>query len=75
MTSPFPTNMIIIAARANLRYAPMVMGFEEGGEGRIDLTPDENVIANGIIQGLAFASLAIEPCFTSRIATLTNISI
>lgn len=75
MTSPFLTNMIVIAARANLRYAPMVMGFEEGGEGRIDLTPDENVIANGIIQGLAYASLDIAPAFVSRVGTITNISI
>ena len=75
MTSPFPTNMIIIAARANLRYAPMVMGFEEGGEGRVDLTPGENVIANGIIQGLAYCSLGIEPCFTSRVGVISNVSI
>ena len=58
-----------------MRYAPMVMGFEEGGEGRIDLTPDENVIANGIIQGLAYASLDIAPAFVSRVGTITNISI
>lgn len=74
MTSVFPTDTIIIAARANLRYAPMVMGFEEGGEGRIDLTPDENVIANGIIQGLAFASLDIASCFASKVGVISSIS-
>ena len=75
MTPVFPTNMIIVAARANLRYAPMIMGFEENAEGRIDLTPDENVIANGIIQGLAYCSLDICPAFTSRIGILSNVSI
>lgn len=73
MTSVFPTDTIIIAARANLRYAPMVMGFEEGGEGRIELTPDENVIATGYVQGAAFASLDIAPAFTSRIAIIDSI--
>lgn len=73
MTSVFPTDTIVIAARANLRYAPMIMGFEEGGEGRIDLTPDENVIANGIIQGLAFASLDIAPAFTSKVGIIDTI--
>lgn len=75
MTSPFPTNEIIIAARANLRYAPMVIGFEEGGEGRIDLTPGDNVIADGFIEGLSFASYDIQPVFTSAIGLITNISI
>ena len=74
MTSVFPTDTIVIAARANLRYAPMVMGFEEGGEGRVDLTPDENVIANGIIQGLAYASLDIAPAFTSRVGVISSIA-
>lgn len=74
MTSPFPTNEIIIAARANMRYAPMVIGFEEGGEGQIDLTPGANVIADGYIEGLAFSSYEIAPCFTSAIGLITNIS-
>lgn len=74
MTSVFPTDTIVIAARANMRYAPMVMGFEEGGEGRIDLTPDENVIATGYVQGLAYASLAIEPAFASRVGVISSIS-
>lgn len=73
MTSVFPTDTIVIAARANLRYAPMIMGFEEGGEGRIDLTPDDDVIATGYIQGLAFASLDIQPIFTSRVGIIDSI--
>lgn len=73
MTSPFPTDMIVIAARANLRYAPMVMGFEEGGEGQIDLTPGENVLADGYIEGLAFASLDIAPAFTSAVGIIDDI--
>lgn len=73
MTSIFPTDTIVVAARANQRYAPMVMGFEEGGEGRVDLTPDENVIATGYIQGLAFASLDIVPAFTSRVGVITSV--
>lgn len=73
MTSVFPTDTIIVAARANLRYAPMVMGFEEGGEGRIDLTPGDDVIATGYIQGLAYASLDIAPAFASRIGIIDSI--
>lgn len=73
MTSPFPTDEIIIAARANMRYAPMVMGMEEGGEGRIDLTPGENVVADGWIQGLAFASLDIVPTFASAVGIIENV--
>ena len=75
LTPIFPTNMIIVAARANLRYAPMVMGFEEGGEGRIDLTPGDDVIATGYVQGLAYASLDIAPCFTSKVGIISSISI
>ena len=73
MTSPFPTSTIVIAARANMRYAPMIIGFEEGGEGRIDLTPGDNVMANGYIEGVSFASYDIQPAFTSAIGTITNI--
>ncbi len=75
MTSAFPTNEIIIAARANLRYAPMVIGFEEGGEGQIDLTPGDNVLADGFIEGLSFASYDIEPVFCSAIGLISSISI
>ena len=75
MTPVFPNNTIVIAARANMRYAPMVMGFEEGGEGRIDLTPDENVIGTGYIQGLAYASLDIAPAFTSKVGVISSISV
>ena len=74
MTSPFPTDTIIIAARANLRYAPMIIGFEEGGEGRIDLTPGDNVIANGYIEGLSYASYDIAPAFTSAIGVIESVT-
>ena len=74
MTSPFPTDEIIIAARANMRYAPMIMGFEEGGEGRIDLTPGDNVIADGYIEGLSYASYDIAPAFTSAIGVISSIT-
>lgn len=74
MTSPFPTDTIIIAARGNMRYAPMVIGFEEGGEGRIDLTPGDDVIATGYIQGLAYTSLAIAPVFTAAIGLIESIT-
>jgi hypothetical protein len=74
MTSAFPTDTIIVAARANMRYAPMVIGFEEGGEGRIDLTPGDNVIADGFIEGLSYASYDIAPVFTSAIGVISSIS-
>lgn len=73
MTSPFPTDTIIIAARANMRYAPMIIGFEEDGEGRIDLTPGDNVIADGYIEGISYASYDIAPAFTSAIGVIENI--
>lgn len=73
MAPIFPTDVIIIAARANLRYAPMLMGFEEGGEGQTNLTPGENVIADGYIEGLSYASLDIAPAFTSAIGLITNV--
>lgn len=73
MTAVFPTDTIIIAARANARYAPMVMGFEEGGEGRVNLTPGDDVIATGKIQGMSFASYDIVPAFASAVGMLTNV--
>lgn len=73
MTPVWPTSTIVIAARANQRYAPMIFGVEEGGEGRITLTPGDDVIATGKIQGLSYASIDIEPCFASRIGIITNV--
>ena len=73
MTSPFPTNEIIIAARGNLRYAPFVIGFEQGGEGQIDLTPGDNVLADGYIEGISYASYDIQSVVTSAIGILTNV--
>lgn len=75
MTSPFPTTTIVIAARTNMRYAPMIIGFEEGGEGRIDLTPGDNVIADGFIEGLSYASYEIVPAFTSAVGVINNVVI
>ena len=74
MTPVFSTSTIVIAARGNMRYAPMVMGFEQGGEGRIDLTPGENVIADGWIQGLSYASYDIAPVFASAVGVITNVT-
>lgn len=73
MTSPFPTDTIVIGARANRRYAPMVMGMEEGGEGRIELTPDDNVQSTGWIQGLSWTSFDIQPAFASGIGLIENV--
>lgn len=73
MTSPFPTDTIVIAARANMRYAPMILGFEENGDGRVNLTPGDDVIANGYIEGIAYASLDIAPAFASAIGVITNV--
>lgn len=73
MDSPFPTDEIVIAARANSRYAPMVMGIEEGSEANIDLTPDANVLATGWIQILATTSLEIAPAFCSAIGVIEKV--
>lgn len=73
MTSPFPTDEIVIAARANLRYAPMVMGIEENSDMNIDLTPDEDVMATGWIQVLAATSLEICPAFCSAVSVMENV--
>lgn len=73
MTPVWPTDTIVIAARANMRYAPMIIGFEEGGEGRVNLTPGDDVIATGKIQGLSYASYEIAPAFASAVGILTNV--
>lgn len=74
MTSPFPTDMIVIAARANMRYAPMVMGIEEGSDANIDLTPDDDVMATGWIQVLSTASVDFAPVMTSALGLITDIA-
>ena len=73
MTSPFPTTTIIIAARGNMRYAPMVMAMEEDGEGTIDLTPSDDVMANGYIEGISTASIDIAPAFASAVGLLESV--
>lgn len=73
LTSVFPTDQIIIAARANERYKPMVMVFEEGAESTVQLTPGDDVLATGNIDVLQVASYNIAPAFASRIGLITNV--
>lgn len=73
LTSVFPTDQIIIAARASNRYAPMVAVFEEGAESTLQLTPGDDVLATGNIEVLQVASYAIAPAFASRIGLITNV--
>lgn len=73
LTPVFPTDTIVIAARGNSAYAPMVMVFEEGTDMRINLTPGDDVIATGYIEGEAVASFEIAPVFASRVGIITNV--
>lgn len=73
LTDVFPTNEIIIAARASERYAPMICCFEEGGDMQIDLTPAEGAVATGRIEVLQTACFEIAPVFASRIGVIENI--
>lgn len=72
-TPVFPTDLIVIAARANRGYAPMICGMEEGGEGRVVLTPGENATETGVLEGLAYASFDIQPAFASAIGLIENV--
>ncbi len=74
MDSVFPTDTIVIAARANDRYAPMAVGFEDNGEGLIQLTPGDDVLATGRIEVLQYASVDIQPTFASRIGIIKNVT-
>lgn len=74
LTSIFPTDMIIIAARANERYAPMVMCFEEGADTQITLTPGEDTIATGRIELLQVDSVDIAPVLASRIGIISGVT-
>ena len=74
LSSVFPTDMIVIAARANERYAPMIMCFEEGADTQITLTPGEDTIATGRIELLHVDSVDIAPCFASRIGVIQNVT-
>lgn len=70
----FPTDTIILAARANSRYAPMIMAWEDGGDATIDLTPGDDVMATGRIEVLQVASAAIAPAFASRVGIMSSIA-
>lgn len=74
MTDVFPSDMIVLAARATERYAPMICCFEEGGQGMLNLTPGDNVIGTGIIEVEQFASLEIAPAFASRIGIISSVT-
>ena len=74
MTSVWPTDTILIAARANRAYAPMVMAFEEDADMRLNLTPGDDTLATGWFQGLAVASYDIAPAFASRIGVMTGVT-
>lgn len=69
----FPTDTIILAARANDRYAPMIMAWEDQGDSTIELTPGDDVMATGRIEVLQVASADIAPAFSSRIGVLSSI--
>lgn len=73
MESIFPDDMIVVAARANERYAPMIMGWEEGGDMMLNLTAGDDVMATGRIEVLATASFDIAPAFASRVGLITDI--
>ena len=73
MDDVFPSDMIVLAARATERYAPMICCFEEGGQGMLNLTPGDDVIATGNIEVEQFASLDIAPAFASRIGIISSV--
>lgn len=75
LTSVWPTDEIIVAARASDRYAPMIMAWENSLEmGSIELTASDDIMATGRIEVLQYASLGICPAFASRIGLIESIS-
>jgi hypothetical protein len=71
----WPTDEIIIAARASDRYAPMIMAWENSLEmGSIELTAGDDIMATGRIEVLQYASADICPAFASRIAIIDSIT-
>lgn len=74
LTDIFPTDQIIVAARANTRYAPMIMCWEENGDAMLDLTPADDVLATGRIEVAQVASLDLAPAFASRIGLISDIT-
>lgn len=75
MTPVWPIDTIVIAARANRAYAPMVMAFEEDTDMRLELTPGDDTLSTGYLEGLAVASYDIAPAFASRIGVLNGVSV
>lgn len=74
-TSVWPTDEIIVAARASDRYAPMIMAWENNLEmGSLELTAGDDIMATGRIEVLQYASLGIAPCFASRLGLIESIS-
>ena len=75
LTSVWPTDEIIIAARASDRYAPMLMAWENNLEmGSVELTGGEDVMATGRIEIMQYASMDLAPVFASRIGLISSIS-
>lgn len=74
LTGIWPNDQIVIAARANDRYAPMIMAWEDQGDSTLDLTPGDDVMATGRIEVLQVASADIAPAFASRIGLITDIA-
>ena len=74
LTSVWPDDQIIIAARASDRYNPMILAWENNLEmGSIELTAGDDIMATGRIEILQYASLGISPAFASRVAIMSNI--
>lgn len=75
LTSVWPTDQIIVAARATDRYAPMIMAWENNLEkGSVELTAGDDIMATGRIEVLQYASLGIAPAFASRIGIISDIT-
>jgi hypothetical protein len=75
LTSVWPTDEIIIAARASDRYAPMIMAWENSLEmGSIELTAGDDIMATGRIEVLQYASADICPAFASRVGIISDIT-
>lgn len=70
----FPTDQIIIAARAGTRWAPMILCWEDGGDAQITLTPGDDIIATGNLDVLQVASADLAPAFAARIGLITDIT-
>ena len=75
LESVWPTDQIVIAARASDRYAPLIMAWENDLEmGSIELTAGDDIMATGRIEVLQYASLGLASAFASRIGIISSIS-